>query len=527
MTNKLVLTPAWNGLKQQVLHLAQFGGSIQVVQGAEGAGKSTFLKFLGTEDFSLPLITLSVSRQQSPEAFFLSLLQNLGLQPSPSAAYGELIAQLRQFVQAQYSSQARVVVAIDDAHFLAEPSIAALISVLQGGTDSGFGLHLIFLSEPGLAEVIDSLNLLDITVHDQTLPSFSPSELKELLLEYLSGKPDAPLVSVEEIHTIWVDSKGLPGRALKLAKAQYEPDEQHEGSGFSLRGLPLLHIGALIFLGLILFWAFGMGSNEEKLPPVNNDSVAFVSEHATRHVRTAGPSNLSQVELNGFEGSSVESVPSSNSEGEGRAVKPLTTGTVNEGAALHNDGANEDVLLSDEAAELPEETLVQNESYSSSLHELDAQDPEEVFKVSVSSDTSDTEIDSPEVSVSNVARKPAAPDVTVDPDRAKFLDDPVEKYLADSKARILEYSESGFAIQLMALVDLPKLMEFVSAQPNQDSLHVYQASRSGRQVYILLQGFYSDKKSALTAVASLPSSQRKAGPWPKSYRSIQSEIVEN
>lgn len=474
---EIICTPAWRGLKQQVLHLAQFGGSIQVVLGAVDAGKTTFFTQLQNEGVGAPLVSISVARDVTANSFFYELVEGLGLRPEVSVSLGQLIASLRGYVQSLIKERSRVVVAVDDAHFLADSGLAALISVLQGSVDSGVGLHIILLSEQGLAEKIDKLELLDITVHDAQLPSFSPSEVKELLLDRI----DLGIMTAEQVQTVWSGSKGVPGEAIRLAHGLYS--QQRERTSFmSFAGLPMAHFASLILLCAILVWAFMLRTQEtdNELPSVEvktEPSLLVAKEllsEAEAVVQQAEPGGRGQlIEL------SSNSVPT---------AEPVTT-----------------------------------------VQDSKVVDAELAIGVEIIND------------VTNKVEPPAMPVVTskainvpnsllkeVAENKLPISNNSIEaSFLSRSETRLLGYSSSGFVLQLMATSYLDKLKGYVLKQSNRNNLAIYEGSRKGKAMYILVEGFYADKQSSLTAIGNLPKNQRKGKPWPKRLQSIQREIKDN
>ena len=72
-----------------------------------------------------------------------------------------------------------------------------------------------------LADRLDALQLIDVSVYDFVLPCLSLQELTELLNgEYqdLSTRESVRPLSADALHDIWLESQGLPGVALTLAR---------------------------------------------------------------------------------------------------------------------------------------------------------------------------------------------------------------------------------------------------------------------------------------------------------------------
>ena len=169
----VILPPSWQGLRQQIVYLAQFGNSIQVIHAELGGGKTTFFNHLQAAGLGSTTIGVTVTAGAGLVAFLGDVLREAGLRPDARATLEELAASLRGYVQTLHRERLRAVLLVDDAHRLADSELGALVSTLQGQADHGVGLHVVLFSEPGLAARIDSLQVLDVAVHDAPLPLFS------------------------------------------------------------------------------------------------------------------------------------------------------------------------------------------------------------------------------------------------------------------------------------------------------------------------------------------------------------------
>ena len=114
--------------------------------------------------------------------------------------------------------------------------------------------------------------------------------------------------------------------------------------------------------------------------------------------------------------------------------------------------------------------------------------------------------------------KPARPALT---SRAK----PALEGLTPDESALMGMAENGYVLQVSAAKSLPALEEFVSSQRNRSSLRIYRSIRSGKSWFVVVEGYYADKDSALAAMSNLPSGQLKAGPWPKSMAAVRLEIA--
>jgi DamX protein len=123
--------------------------------------------------------------------------------------------------------------------------------------------------------------------------------------------------------------------------------------------------------------------------------------------------------------------------------------------------------------------------------------------------------EAPKVPVANQASTPPAP--------PKMTSRPIENLTSD-EAALMAMTDRGFVIQISAANSLRSLESFVSEQRNRSTLKIYRSIRSGKNWYVVVEGFYADKDSALSGMKNLPSHQLKAGPWPKSISAVKLEI---
>ncbi len=102
---------------------------------------------------------------------------------------------------------------------------------------------------------------------------------------------------------------------------------------------------------------------------------------------------------------------------------------------------------------------------------------------------------------------------------------PAIEGLTPDESALMAMATSGYVLQVSAAKSLPALEEFVRIQSNRVSLRIYRSLRSGKSWFVVVEGFYADKDSALAAMSNLPSGQLKAGPWPKSMAAVRLEIA--
>lgn len=493
----VVWPPSWQGLQQQIVYLAQFGNSVQVIHGEAGAGKTTFFNRLLQRDFGRSAVGVQAESHSSIEFFFRSILDQLGLRPDPHATRGELIAALRSFVQTLHKERSRTVLLVDDAHELSDPELGALVSLLQGHSDAGFGLHIVMFAEPGFAARLDALGVLDVEVHDAPLPPLSPSEAHGLLRQ-LETSVGFTLESSDQAQRLWNQARGLPGKILELAH-QLRPAPTAE-KALSLRGLPIGHFAALVLLSGVLIWAFLVRSPEDSprteaqplpvplsIPTVNNP----ISNNTEPHQST--PSEVTDATQTQNDTDLFNT--------------PVSTPTPNDAASKSSGPSPQPNDLASTSAE-PDSDL------------------EEAPPTAAAPPGANFDVQENEKSVlvnKNPAQAEKAPK-SVPPNRDNSV---VVDPWAAAEHELLRLPPSGFVLQLMAASTADAIRSYIALQPNGKNLRMYRSARNGKTLYIVVEGFYADKAAAQAAIVNLPVHQRRAGPWPKSLELIQREIRQN
>ncbi len=473
-------TPALKGLAQQLVHLTFFGDGLSVVIGPLGAGKSALaseiISHLG-QAHDIASINLTAELDLADCLELVS--ESLGISASSAVTVGEMLAELRHYVQALTQEKKLVVVVIDDAHFLDDQAIGALVSLLQGRFESNVGLHLILFSEPGLDSRIDALQIVDVAVYDFSLPNFSPSELAS----FLSMRREGDALGSAEVQRIWASSKGFPGPALDcISGGSNSGDEKSE----SKRGIPLAHIAAIVVLGAVLVWSLTSRQASEK--NVIGDAARPTTIEAAQN---------------------IDEEPDKNESVTGEKIL--------------------DVAKQRPAVELDSEHPERKRAVSAM--------PMEVLQASDSGQIVEEEAGSPVEAVSSISEAsppPSVPKRTDTPKQIVAAPSPVPSSspnvpriinsLSDSEAFLMGQDSEHYVLQVIAASNESSLNDYILRQTNKDSLRMYRGTREGKSWFVIVQGVYKTRNMALDARENLPNEQAKAGPWPRKISSIKEEI---
>lgn len=457
-----------DALLDQVVHLVQFGDGLPIVVGAEATGKTTLIHELGRQFDSVDeciLVTLSSKTELGD--LLAKILRALGVLAKSTA--GELLAQVRVWSQQLAAEQMKAVVLIDNADFVDDAALGALLSLLQGGGNSGFGLRLVFSAERDFLERVDALQLVDVPVYDFECP---PLLHDDWVAGFLRAGGDD--YAAEVFDQAWDQAQGNPGKAevLLAISAEAQGNQSMSQVTFDLpevgdldpietqreprKTLPVGHIVALALLTTVLVWALVLRDDSE--PSINHTPLpAPISDG-----KTLIPAD-----------SDAESAlkPSFAPESEVDQV----AGDIDEGTF----------------------SAVQGEREVNEPLEMTVAEPTPTPAPSV------TQVPSPKKST-----------VKVDG-------------LTSDEAFLLSRKDTEFTLQVLSATKKGALEAYLARQSNKKDLHLYRVLRAGRPVYVVLAGVYESKEAALLALKSLPKEQKSAGPWPRAIGDVKREIKEN
>jgi DamX protein len=470
-------TPTLSGLIQQLTHLAQFGANVLVVEGERGSGKTALLSqlFENFEALREKHLIFQVSQvlpaSDSGLEESVDLLSNsLEMAREDVRPIGERLAEIRSLSQSLLREKKLSLVLVDDAQHLSDEAVAAILSLAIGLGESAYGLRFILFSQPGLAERIDQLGLNELAVYDFSLPGFSSQELERFLsargvLEGLESK----------IAHIWNRSQGHPGPALDLVSAMTEKSAAQDIVRDVSR-MPILHIGLLagLIAALILVFLYRGGDDPEITAPARDTLVLPVQESAEDDV---------PIEL-----------------------------------------AEDSLLIDDPAPDLdsdaPTGKAPQHSEPSLSQSQVDGElESQELL----------TEEETLAVDDSDLVELVSEPDtqVAVEAESQSVPEERAPTRFERNEEEILEAPAGGFMLQLLAASQVDSLLQYIDSQDNAEDLMLYRRKRSGQKpLYIVVIGPYPSRQAATRAIATLPSQQRDAGPWPKSLSAIKQEILD-
>lgn len=486
-----VMPATWQGVMKQVLHLAEFSGGLQVIDGARGSGKTVFAHHMASalaEEVGCGVLALPPGLPTAQ--VFDCLLTSLGIDVQDGQSIGQSIISLRQFDANLKREQSRKILIIDDAHHFDDQALAALASVFQGSQDTEVGLALIFLAEPGMAQRLDALHLVDVEVRDCVLPPMGEEDIQQLLEEEFQANAEGDFPFDEEtVEAIHSESGGMPQDALRIASALWDQSQANKAVPI-WKKLPVLHLVAIAALVLALLWGLisGFGREDEKEASVA-PPVQFIvnSSHVMSSSSSLGEFSVSSQASEASFSTGVESLEIDSLEVESLEV----------------------------------------ESSNASLTDIEAVSSSVVSSLAQSSVAKTAPKAPEEPNRALEPKEPKSPSpaaIVIEPPKAES-DPLLIDGLTDDEEALMKLPQRGFILQVLAANARESLERFVSEQPNRQNLRIYRSIRSGKSWFVVVEGYYADKDSAVAAISNLPNNQLKAGPWPKSIAAVKLEIT--
>lgn len=461
-------------LLDQLLHLCQFGKSLLVVSGERGVGKTRLAHALlesMAETDELCLITAQPN--QGLDQVLIQIAHAFSLRREGVETVGQLLAALRSFSQPIMGGGDIALVVIDDAHYLDDQALAALLSLLQGRDEDTRRLHIAFFAEPALIHRLDQLDMQDVLINDFQLPPFTLHET----VDYLNFRMEmADYLGPEMFHESlvepwWCEAQGqllvIHDYARECLLETVVPQERAGRKSF-----PLLHIIAAAVLGAIFLMTF-FYSGDDKAPagdqifsqplPIKPIQAATSSAPVASAASSIGV--VASVPVQPVDGLSLpEDIPVQ----PGEALKPLTAEQL---PAVQQPGTSAD----NSVPVVAEQPSVQS-------------------------------------SASSVAVLPVK---NAQPKAVNFSED---------EQILLSWRASEYTLQLLGVSTEKAARDYIAAQPNRADLLMFKTLRQKKDWFVVVTGRHATAAAARQAVASLPAEQRKAGPWPRELKVIQQEI---
>lgn len=485
------VTPDLECLADQITHASQFSAGFVVVSGAAGTGKTAFAKFFYAQLIAIQeSVLLDVAVASSAHALLLELADFLALPVSADSSMGELLAQLRTIVNGSNEALA-VTVVLDNAHLLADDTLAALVSLLQVPAGHSRPFSFVLFSELELAHRLDQFQMPDVAVQDIVFPLMTAPDVTAMLnyrME-LAGFLGEPLFSLGKVDQLCLEADGRLDKVLKLAQLdlQGRPSElDTEERANKKSALPVMHMAAVagLLAALGLVYLYQGDSDGDK----SNAVVKRLSVPAEQVVSPKKPAAQSATQTTSVTAPAMAGSGETGAEVKVRpsAEKAHTRTSVEDSTVIDAPPVPEpgtDSLLAQDAGGVKTQDSVQKEAESNVVSSVANQ-------VSTSSSAAASVVE-----------------------------------WANDEAEILSWPSSAYSLQVLGVSSRDAAKAYVQRQSNSDHLRVMETERSDKPWFIVLEGRYSSLAQAKQAASNLPAQQVKAGPWPRKVKELQAELA--
>lgn len=478
-------------LIDQVIYLSEFNAGALVVSGDCGIGKSSLFAGLPSEfDESWSSCSISAGDSPSSNQFFFQLASALGAQVSDAANSGELLAAIRHQLTQEFSEP--FILLIDDAHLLEDSVLSALLSLLQlPSGNEALPVHVVLFGDDQLIVRLDNFSMVDVLLHDIALSSFSKEESAEYLLQKMrsSGWVQALPFSDDELNLLHRASGGIPGelneqvRQLLLSRVTIDRERLDPGAG-----LPVAHMFSVVALLGVLVMAYFYKDSWFDGEDSQVDIIAAPVDQST----TSPSVNLP-------------------------TIAPLVDKSAVRDSFAHDTAS--DVITT------PQTESLDVVGVTDDLDEPSTARPNENVELELSSITEPVSMSS-EITASMPSLADLPPSAALGAPEAVVKQPQFDQLLSSDERLLLSFKEDRFVLQVMAAGSRIAVERFMASQSNHSELHMYTTWRQGKPWHVVVAGNYSTSSEARRGVNTLPKTQKKAGPWPRSVTEIQAKIKE-
>jgi DamX protein len=514
-------TSSLNVQLDEVIHLCQFGGNVVTLLGHKGVGKTTFFaearKELSETSFCC---MIDSALMMTAEDVFKQIISQLELPVTPSSNTGEMLVALRKSMSD--SSLPRVVVIIDDADFLNESILSALLSLFQGVQGGQF--HLLLSGDKNLIERLDELEIIDVLIYDIHLNPFSLEETKDYIDFKLSlaDRSSEDYFKQGELDSIYKESKGFPFLINKAAQKLLQRIESIDDLGpidvDRKTGLPLLHMGLLIALlaGLIMVLIY-MGDDE----PLGESSMkTTILEQPVPIEAKPDAIDLAINKLNAeYNADPTQKVELSASSNDSKLVEQNTALSA-QGLGVDDSAANKkSTTQASEATINAGQVKVTNTQGTAVVQKTTIVDTSRVDQSLNSEFKKELEREAKSLASNKLSEPDQAKKNSKDANNEKAIG----QFTANEQA-VLKWTDTSFTLQLIGAEQQASLHKFIDAQPNASQLLLVSLLRNGKPWHVVVTGVYDNTELARRAIQALPQNQVNGGPWPKKISDLQRDI---
>ena len=484
-----------------------------VVSGAEGIGKTTFLKHLASHpQKGWEVCHLIVTDKVDLDTIKKKMLESTG-DLTPFQHRAETINALTRKLTEFSDNNKLLVLILDNAEGF-EPD---LLKTLLEFVKTQPALRLVFSSQPDNPHIKTSTDYDEESCHFIDIPPLNEQDTKNYLRMPPLGMPE-DTITPDLLTKVHRQSQGIPGSINSVVSELTQPKIQKKTNQL----LPAA-IGAAVLIAIaISYFLWKPDSNKGTDLAAQNVSQKKDTEN---HKVIARQPNLLSAENT----ESVEKITAAKQNS--KALDDLLTDIASTTADV--DG---EIPLERSEGKVGQKTAQLNKNVAMPLPQISAGEPKPVQgkkeaaivrqeskrELSVNSSNNQTRrASTPKVQ----APRADAHNTTIAKNKQQTDRSPPKttsnrsKVVLNDKNWLLNLNPQHFTLQLMASTDIADLHDFVAKYPQLKPFGYYRARKGKTDWYRLLYGDFPTLKAAKGEALKLPSALRKA--WPRSLATVQ------
>lgn len=521
----------------KLIHLSPYS-EVLLISGPVGVGKSILLQqFVITAKKSWKAIHIRASSLMSTEDFLRQIVHGFGLPRAGVDDAEDMLSEIGRYLQALARSGRRAIVAIDDAHLLTDEVLVMVEHMLSDErSTNAVSLVLVAENESVPSRFGNFPVLLHKLAYTLQLEPFAKDDVAPYIhhrLAHTNNLGLEPVFDERLVAQLYEKSAGLAGRINELARRQLDKRRGQKGAATSggkrlLRwGLALVGVAAIA--AILLFQDRinqlvavapthdKAGSAANGVAPSEHAAPAIAETKAAAEGGSAAP-----------EGPAVAAAAPEVKESE--TVAEATPQPATPALSMGQLGESQDRMgaVSETETAAPETAAAETTDSGTAAQPKPESRPEPPATVAAVSTTPAAPKAPAAPPKAPAAAKPPAPPKSPAPPQpaAPPAAKPAAKVVA-KRGWLESQAPEHFTLQLMALSDGNDVKHFVERNKLQGQSAIYQISRKGKRLSVLVYGSYADRAAANAAAASLPKGWRIRSPWVRSFASVLEDAKGN
>ena len=457
----------------QLHHLARYSQLLLVVTGPEGSGKTLVRQALVASSNKQAVQSVVISPQDTIDsnAMLQQIAQALGCQRA------DVDSILAQVIQLALTGQ-EVYLLVDDAERLTGAAVETLLRLAQGSPEGR--PHVFLFGEHALVARLEALVEGEERFHVIALQPYEEDETREYLALRLEGAGSGlECFSEEQVVRIHEQAGGWPGAINQAARdelldAMQQSKGRRASAGWRFP-LPVKHLLALAAVVCIVVVALLMRDSDE--------------QPARAPVTTSLPLD--------------------------------TAGTVgSQSAPSEAEAPGDDVAT-------PEQPIIREPLAAAGGAEPDEAPMLEPEREPVLVEPSN---DSPPAATEPVAPAPAQAPAVAPAPKATAPSEPAKEVVAkpDAAAPANWYAaqpKGHYLVQVFGTRTQSNAEALI--KQHGEGFRYFVKRHEGKPLYVVTYGSFASRDAALDAIKKLPASLRGGKPWPRTFASVQKEIVQS